>query len=193
MQVSIYSFFNHYRFKKEKKTKATGEIQMNKNLVRDGQGLDIRFPYPKLDSRSGFGSGTVLTGQVRQTEEHEMNWEVDAEIKASSPGKRKVDMSVIENHLDGDFTLQVAFRGPIKANLWDVSNGKKTLVSHVEGHAEDVLCDLAGFQRIHSNMNGKKWAAYDLKGSCHFRYAIEQHVVAHGVDDTENATEEISW
>ena len=172
-----------------KSTKTTAEIQMTKNLVKDSQGLDIHFRYPELDSRSGFGTGTVLTGKVKQMEEHEMSWKVNSQIKTIGPGKRKVELSVTEKHLDGHFTLQVAFRGPIKANLWDVSNGKKTLVSHVEGHAEDVLCEFAGFTEIIDKLK-KKRAAYKLEGSCHFRYAVEHDVEVPRVEKIEDTSDD---
>lgn len=169
-----------YTFKTERSTCSICEINLDRCLTLGQEvSLSLKTPCEVFEANAGFKRELTVSEAQGQCIEETLTWGVESIIKVPAGFKTTAELEVFENELSGDFTVVTEFAGKVIVSVTNIRDNN-SFVKSIEGDISEII------KPEHSSLKGfskeNKVISFTTKGSCHFRFAFEQHVTVRQQD-----------
>ena len=164
-----------YSFKTERTTCSVCEVNFERTItIGMEMNLSLKTPCEIFEANAGFKRELSVTNAQGQCIEESLSWGVDSQIKVPARTRTSAELVVKEDEYGGPFTIRTEIAGKM---LVSVTNGRdnNSFLKSIEGDISEIIKPetengFKGFTREN------KVISFVTKGSCHFRYGIEQNV-----------------
>ena len=109
------------------------------------------------------------------TFEEEMTWAIDSQIKVPPMHHTQAELVVTEKQYDAKFTVVTKFAGKVHVVITNTKDNN-SFVQSIEGNIFDIVNGEIKNKGMRACYVSGKWICYETRGTCDFRYAVEQKV-----------------
>ncbi|VDN00700.1 unnamed protein product [Thelazia callipaeda] len=173
-----------YSFKTQRCTRSTATIAivisnrifLLEKGIRRGMEMQLKLktPFEILKANAGFHNEISILKIDEDTVEEELTWSVDSTIKVPPFCKTVAELVILEDNLSRNFSMVNRISGRIVVTVMNMKDNN-SLVTIIEGKLADIIRDLANYQALGFVIQGDT-VLYTTKGTCKFKYGVEQIV-----------------
>ncbi|WKY05362.1 hypothetical protein Q1695_005961 [Nippostrongylus brasiliensis] len=130
--------------------------------------------YSFKTERCTRSSSTVIIEKGENTNEEELCWGVDSCVRVPPSSETVAELVILEEQCKRDFRIENRMSGKV---LVTVTNLKlnNSLVTVIEGNIADIIRGMHNYAAKGFTIEGNV-VKYETKGTCIFRYGVEQKV-----------------
>ncbi|PIO65965.1 hypothetical protein TELCIR_12335 [Teladorsagia circumcincta] len=151
-------------------------------IIYIGRALFSDSPLPSSATVTpSFPYFAILLCVGENTSEEELCWGVDSTVRVPPSSETVAELVILEEQCSRDFRIENRMSGKI---LVTVTNLKlnNSLVTVIEGNIADIIRGMANYAAKGFTIDGNgnqdldEIVKYETKGTCVFRYGVEQKV-----------------
>ncbi|EYB86711.1 hypothetical protein Y032_0274g1016 [Ancylostoma ceylanicum] len=164
-----------YSFKTERCTRSTSTVIIEKGVCRGMEvALKLKTPCEVVEANAGFHQEVQLNHIGENTNEEELCWGVDSCVRVPPSCETVAELVILEEQCRRDFRIENRMSGKV---LVTVTNLKlnNSLVTVIEGNIADIIRGMPNYAAKGFTIEGNI-VKYETKGTCIFRYGVEQKV-----------------
>uniref|UniRef100_A0A915BAW8 Uncharacterized protein n=1 Tax=Parascaris univalens TaxID=6257 RepID=A0A915BAW8_PARUN len=164
-----------YSFKTERSTRSTVTVSVEKGVCRGvDMELKLKTPCEIAEANAGFRNEVSVVHIGENCIEEELSWGVDSTVRVPPMCETVAQLVIVEDHHTRNFSVECRLSGKVIVTVTNLKENN-SLVTIIEGKIADIIrglpnCSALGFV-IKNDV-----VTYTTKGSCKFRYGIEQIV-----------------
>ena len=135
----------------------------------------LATPCGVLEANAGFKREISLRNMHGDTFEEDMTWAIDSQIKVPPMHHTQAELVVTEKQYDAKFTVVTKFAGKVHVVITNTKDNN-SFVQSIEGNIFDIVNGEIKNKGMRACYVSGKWICYETRGTCDFRYAVEQKV-----------------
>ena len=171
-----------YTMKTEKTTRSSCTTNMETSYTKGIEMcVSLKTPCEVFEGNAGFHSELTLTKAEGETIEEELTWGVESHIKVNGGYLATASLVVEEIKYQGSFVICSTIRGRVSVTFCRKDNEKH--IHSVSADIVDIIQDYVDQQRTIKKHIDEIITVQDSsvlmqsKGSCDFRFGIQQYVL----------------
>ncbi|CAD6198975.1 unnamed protein product [Caenorhabditis auriculariae] len=165
-----------YSFKTERATRSTSTVIIERGVCRGTEvSLKLKTPCEVVEANAGFHQEVMLNHIGENTNEEELGWGVDSTVRVPPNSETVAELVIIEDIVSRDFHIENRLSGKVLVTITNMKENN-SLVTVVEGNVADIIRGMTDYAAKGFTFEGNQITKYETRGTCIFRYGIEQKV-----------------
>ncbi|KAK6173544.1 hypothetical protein SNE40_016975 [Patella caerulea] len=139
--------------------------------------LEVKLGLPDevAGATAGFGREVNMETVDENTHEESMTWSINSTIKVPPKHTTTAELVVREQELNASFNMDVNIKGRVLVVVTNLKDNN-SFVQSIEGDFSDILKKYRDDNNNKNYIIENKCVKWQLEGTCHFRFGIEQFV-----------------
>ncbi|VIO86120.1 Uncharacterized protein BM_BM2499 [Brugia malayi] len=164
-----------YSFKTERSTRSAATVIIEKGVCRGIEmSLKLKTPGEVVEANAGFNSELTVINIGENTIEEELTWGVDSTIRVPPFCETTAELIILEDHQTRKFSIESRMSGRIIVTVTNIKDNN-SLITIIEGKIADIIRNITNYSSLGFTIQNDV-VLYTTKGTCKFKYGIEQKV-----------------